>query len=154
MHGDRRSITHTDPDLSKVNTTMTSCLAPSSSDKVFADYILRGIERFPHWTKSRDYTQQEHAVSKLHPDVINEYLQKKTHLSNTIGPFPVHKSEVHINRFGIIPKKHQPGKWYLITDLSFPEGASVNNAIDPRLCSLNAMKALQPGKGLLIAKLT
>ena len=80
---------------------------------------------------------------------------------NIIGPFPLHKSpEVHINRFGVIPKKHQSGKWRLITDLSFPEGASVNDAIDPDLCSLKyvtvdyiARKAIQLGKGSPIAKI-
>ncbi len=35
------------------------------------------------------------------------------------------------------PKKHQPGKWRLIADLSYPEGKSVNDAIDKRLCSLS-----------------
>ena len=68
--------------------------------------------------------------------------------------------EVHINRFGVIPKKHKLGKWHLITDLSFPEGASINDAIDPSLCSLKyitvdqvARKALQLGKGALITKI-
>ena len=56
-------------------------------------------------------------------------------------------------------KKHQPGKWRLITDLSYPEGTSVNDAIDPALCSLSyitvdqvALRALSLGKGALIAK--
>ena len=43
---------------------------------------------------------------------------------------------IHISRFGVIPKKHQPGKWHLITDFSFPKGASVNATIDTSLCSL------------------
>ena len=92
---------------------------------------------------------------------LGEYLQKETHQLNIIGPFPLHKSlQVHINWFGVIPKKHQPGKWRLITDLSFPDGASVNDAIDPRLCSLKYVtvnqvtkKAMQLGKGSLIAKI-
>ena len=33
--------------------------------------------------------------------------------------------EVHLNRFGVIPKSSQPGKWRLIVDLSHPEGKSV-----------------------------
>ena len=98
--------------------------------------------------------------AKEHPDVIDEYLQKETHQSNIIGPFPLHKSpQVHINWFGVIPKKHQQGKWRLIMDLSFPEGASVNDAIDPVLCSLKyvtvnqvASKALHLGKSSLNAK--
>ncbi len=38
---------------------------------------------------------------------------------------------------GIIPKSSQPGKWRLITDLSSPRGASVNETIDPKTCSLS-----------------
>ena len=99
--------------------------------------------------------------AQQHPDVISEYLQSETQKLNILGPFPPHKlQEVHINRFRVIPKKHQPGKWRLITDLSFPEGASVNDAIDPRLCSLKyvtveqvAKKAMQLGIGSLIAKI-
>lgn len=42
-----------------------------------------------------------------------------------------------MSRFGVIPKSHQPGKWRLIVDLSYPEGKSVNDGIDPNLMSLN-----------------
>ena len=72
-----------------------------------------------------------------HPEVINDYLQKKILQEQIRGRFPPHLApSVHINRLGVIPKKHQPGKWRLITDLPFPEGASVNDIIDPALCSL------------------
>ena len=62
---------------------------------------------------------------------------------------------------GQFPKKHQPGKWRLITDLSFPEGSSIiNDAIDPDICSLSyitvrtvAAAAMALGKGSLIAKI-
>ena len=35
-----------------------------------------------------------------------------------------------MSRFGVISKPHQPGKWRLITDLSSPKGASVNDGIN------------------------
>ena len=61
---------------------------------------------------------------------------------------------------GVIPKGHVPGKWRLITDLSYPQGASVNDGIDPQLCSLQyitvdrvAQSAMQLGRGTLLAKL-
>ena len=38
---------------------------------------------------------------------------------------------------GVIPKGHTPGKWRLITDLSHPEGNSVNEGIEPRLVSIS-----------------
>ena len=95
------------------------------------------------------------------PQVIEEYLQKEREQGNILGPFaPYLIPAVHINRFGVIPKKHQPGKWCLITDLSFPEGKSVNDAIDPNLCSFKyitvdqvAKKAVALGKGSLMAKI-
>ena len=94
------------------------------------------------------------------PTVIEAYLEKEIAASNVVGPlrresFP----HVHVNRFGVIPKKHQEGRWRLITDLSFPTGASVNDAIDPTLCSLSytsvdqaATAAMQLGQGALLAK--
>ena len=55
-----------------------------------------------------------------------------------LGPFLQEKVPgVHLNRFGVIPKLHQPGKWRLIVDLSHPEGRSVNDWIDSSLTSLH-----------------
>ena len=145
LEGDRRSATNLDPELAKVYSPL--CLEAwhrrlqLHPDKDFAGYILRGIEKGFRIGANPEAilrpASRNMRSAKQHPDVINEYLQKETHQSNIIGPFPLHKSpEVHINQFGVIPKKHQPGKWRLITDLSFPEGASVNDAIDPSMCSL------------------
>ena len=64
------------------------------------------------------------------------------------------------NHMGVIPKGHTPGRWRLITDLSFPIGGSVKEGIQPHLCSLHytsvesvAAAAQQLGKGALLAKL-
>ena len=43
----------------------------------------------------------------------------------------------HISPIGLIPKSNQPGKWRLIVDLSSPGGSSINDAINPELCSLS-----------------
>ena len=45
--------------------------------------------------------------------------------------------EIHINRFGVILKGHQTAKWRFIVDMSHTEGHSVNDGIDPALCSLS-----------------
>ena len=64
-----------------------------------------------------------------------------------------HSTTVHINRFGVIPKKHQQGKWHLIKGLSFPEGKSVNDSIDPKLCSLKYITVEQVAKeGIALGK--
>ena len=69
------------------------------------------------------------------PEVIEDYLSKEGASGNILGPFTLESAtKVHINRIGAILKKHQTGKWRVITDLSFPEGANINDAIDPTLC--------------------
>ena len=66
---------------------------------------------------------------------------------------------LHISRFDVIPKS-TPGKWRLITDLSHPEGGSVNNGIHPSMCTLHytsvdrvARSMQKYGKGALMAKI-
>ena len=65
-----------------------------------------------------------------------------------------------ISRIGVIPKGHIPGRWRLITELSSPENASVNDGIPSELCSLHytlvervATAAMRLGCGALLAKL-
>ena len=67
---------------------------------------------------------------------------------------------MHINRFGIIPKKHQEGKYRLIVDMSYRDGGSINDGIDPDLCALTYLKVEEvvhaigrKGKGALLAKM-
>ena len=67
---------------------------------------------------------------------------------------------MHISRFGVIPKKSQPGKWRLIVDLSHPDGLSVNDGISSALCSLSyasidkaADIVLRLGRNTQLAKL-
>ena len=76
------------------------------------------------------------------------------------GPFKEEQAiGMHISRFGVIPKKSQPGKWRLIVDLSHPQGFSVNDGIDPSLFSLSytsvdeaVNRFSQLGRGTLMAK--
>ena len=67
-------------------------------------------------------------------------------------------SQLQVNSFGVIPKRHQPGKWRLILDLS-SQGHSVNDGIDPSTCSLAfisidtiADAVSRAGSGALLAK--
>ena len=78
--------------------------------------------------------------AQQHPEVVQEYLAKECHLNRMLGPFSPAEiggmPPLHINRFGVIPKGHNTGKWRLITDLSHPPSQSVNDGVDPALCSL------------------
>ena len=88
----------------------------------------------------------------------NGHMVAAAHVHNILGPCsPQSFAEVHIDRFGAIPKKHQPGCWCLITALSFPEGLKC--AIDPALYSQEyttidqvAEAAMQLGHGFLLAE--
>ena len=69
-------------------------------------------------------------------------------------------AETHTNPIGLIPKPHQPNKFRLIVDLSAPSDFSVNDGIDPTLCSLQyamvdeaARLTRQVGPGALLSKL-
>ena len=80
--------------------------------------------------------------------VVRDYLDVELRWGVVLGPFLRQEvSEVHISRFGVIPKSSQPGKWQLIIDLSYPEGKSVNDGISPKLCSLHYVKWMMwPGR--------
>ena len=46
------------------------------------------------------------------PQVIDEYLARELERGRMLSPLaPKVSQAVHINRFGVIPKSHQPGKW-------------------------------------------
>ena len=73
-----------------------------------------------------------------HPHIVSEYLRKEVCEGRVAGPFNRSLApSVHINRFGVIPKSHQPNKWRLIVDLSFPAHKSVNDGIPKELCSMS-----------------
>ena len=69
-------------------------------------------------------------LASLQLSVIDDYLSTELAKGCLAGPFssPL-LPHLHISRFGVIPKKHQPGKWRLILDLSSPDGHSVNDDI-------------------------
>ena len=69
-----------------------------------------------------------------HPEVVSEYLAEEVAAGRVVGPLPEEVGVAwHMSRFGVIPK---PNKWRLIVDLSYPPVHSVNDGIDPELCSL------------------
>ena len=137
----------------------------SHPDKAYARYVCQGL----HWGFRVGFqynsplkpAQANMESANQHPEVISEYLHKECSLGRMLGPFPepLQLPRLHVNRFGVIPKGHNTGKFRLITDLSFPPGQSVNDGIDPSLCSLVyttvdevAAQAAALGRGALLAK--
>ena len=140
----------------------------SHPDQAFAQYIIKGITEGFRIGYSRQAplksAQQNMYSAREHPEIIQDYLHKECARGRMLGPFcAVEMASLppcHVNRFGVIPKGHNTGKWRLITDLSFPPGASVNDGIDPETCSLSyttveqvAEVAAKFGRGALLAKI-
>lgn len=96
------------------------------------------------------------------PQVVDAYLAREVSVGRVAGIFPSPPfSPFHISRFGVILKCGCPGKWRLIiVDLSFPEGRSVNDGIDPDEFTLSYSKVdgtidiiMQLGCSTLLAKI-
>ena len=134
-------------------------------DREFVSYILEGISQ--GFKLGVDYANNSFKSAKANmrsaltnPGPVNEYLTKELE-ANRVVPVPSEQAKgVHVSRFGVIPKSGQPGKWRLILDLSSPEGFSVNDGIDPKLCSLSfatvdeaVSQILKRGTNSLLAKI-
>ena len=88
--------------------------------------------------------------AREHPEVVAAYLQAELEQCTLLGPFDRDTMpHVHISKFGVIPKSHQPGKWRLIVNLSSPAGQSVNDGIPSELCSLSYVQIEQVIQRLL-----
>ena len=94
-----------------------------------------------------------------HKEVVEEYIRGEVEAGRVMGPFSREAFPgVQVSPFGVIPKS-EPGKWRLIIDLSAPKGSSVNDGIDPALCSLAYLsvdlvmrRVRVAGQGALLAK--
>ena len=83
-----------------------------------------------NYTTSLKSAAGKMALALLNPQVIDNYLQSEVQTGRVAGPFSQPPLPVlHLSRFGITPKRHQPGKWHLVMDLSSPAGRSVNDRI-------------------------
>ena len=99
------------------------------------------------------------ACSKVQPPTSSPRHYSGVHISKQLDLLgsmdPICHSTVHINRFGIVPKSYNTGKWHLITDLSYPPGKSVNDGIDHNTSVDDvSMVGTELGQGTLMAKVT
>ena len=118
-----RVTTPLDPD-------MWSLLLSTHPDRRFVDYIIRGICcGFRIGCRASAQMLQSSASNMfsaaLHPEVIDKYLREELQANRVVEVPHESISAIHISRFGVIPKKHQPGRWRLIVDLSYPQEQTV-----------------------------
>ncbi|KAJ1115718.1 hypothetical protein NDU88_003940 [Pleurodeles waltl] len=93
-----------------------------------------------------------------YPEVVKEKIKKEIELGRVEGPLHTAPCELIISPLGVVPKK-EAGKFRLIHHLSYPEGGSVNDGIDPAHCAVgyasvdDAVDLLRAtGRGALMAK--
>lgn len=134
-------------------------------DRDCATYVVKGLSQgfrvgFDYAHHSCTSAKRNMLSASQHPEAINDYLRVEVQKRRVLGPVDLTPERMQISRFGVVPKGHQTGRWRLILDLSYPEGASVNDGIDPALCSLSytsvdwaARMVLGTGRGALLAKL-
>ena len=96
----------------------------------------------------------------VRPEVISSFLEVELRAGRVLGPVEHELARVmQVNRFGLVPKGHQSSKWRLIVDLSSPKGFSVNDRIEPSLCSVHytsvdeaCERVVAKGRGAMLAK--
>ena len=167
----RREVSSLHPALSPIcsplsdRSTLWRQTLSQHPDSEFQRYVLDGIER--GFRIGFDHASPLVASRRNMPSVnnqqaaIDEYIGAEVRAGRILGPFSREAIEgLHTNRMGLVPKGHIPGRWRIITDLSFPKGSSVNDGICADLCSLKytsvsivAGAAMQLGRGALLAKL-
>ena len=135
-------------------------------DTVFSSYILEGItEGFRIGFKYCGHSLKPRSRNLLsayeHQSVVESYIEKEVLLGRMVHiTDPSTLPCVHTSPFGVIPKKHRPGKWRLMVGFSAPDGHSVNDFIEKELSTLSyisidniAQVVLQLGKGTLLGKM-
>ena len=134
-------------------------------DQAAASYFLTGLREgfrtgFVASSVSLRSASTNMSSALVHPSVIDAYLETEVSCGRVAGPFTTLPCpELHISRFGVIPKNNQPGQWRLILDLSSPKGHSVNDGIPKPLFSVHYVTLdsfiqgiMAQGRGTLMAK--
>ena len=116
--------------------------SPQHRDARYRDYLSEGISA-GFWVGFARSQPLLSAAANMpsaaaHPEVVSAFISSELERNRILGPLHLSLAGVmQCNRLGVVPKGHTLGKWRIITDLSFPAGRSVNDGIDPALCSLS-----------------
>ena len=123
--------------LSQVSTALSSVSTPlvipawrqalsTHPDQALARYIISGLQNgfrigFKYGSPLR--SSPKNMLSAIqHPEVITSYLQTELSLNRMLGPFTEEAildwPLLHTNRYGVIPKGHNTGKWIIAVQLN------------------------------------
>ncbi len=134
-------------------------------DGAYRTYLVKGLREgfrigFGYWSCQCTGASSNTHSAEERPSIITEFLASELRSGRVLGLIdPSSAVAIQVNRFGLVPKGHQPDKWRLIIDLSFPSVGSVNDGIIPALCSLHytpvdeaRRRVLALGRGAMLAK--
>ena len=97
-------------------------------DRLFVEHVIQGLEQGFHigfdGTHLLRSASCNMASAYAASQMVYDYLQAEVTLGRILGPLSPPPDGLVVSKFGVIPKKHEVGKWRLILDLSSPEGAS------------------------------
>ena len=110
-----------------------------------ADFLKTGFRQgfSLHYEGPRQATESKNLKSALkYPEIVREKINKEVELHRVAGPFK-HRPlpTLRISPIGLVPKKSNDPMstktdYRLIHHLSYPEGESLNDYIDPSKCSV------------------
>lgn len=132
---------------------------PDRKAAAFLESGFRSGFPIPCGMASSDVVPRNLSSVRLRPEVVSEKLRKEVSLGRMAGPFAfVPVPGLVVSPLGLVPKR-DPGQFRLIHHLSYPEGCSVNDGIDPACCRVvyasvdTALKWVRRyGPGVLMAK--
>ena len=116
---------HASPEFTQITTPLNpdvwEAAVVAHPDRAYANYIIQGLrEGFRigfHWDAPLSSASRNMHSTTLRPLVILEYIANELARGRMLGPFPSSwKNRFHVNRFGLILKGHNTGKYRLITD--------------------------------------
>ena len=130
---------------SPLNVTQSNRDLARHPNQQAVSYVLKGLQhgfRLGFCPTCRLWVAKGNKPSAFqNSTVIDDYLANEVSRCRVAGPFPsLPLPNLQTSSFGVIPKKGQPGKWYLIVDLSSLQGSSVNDSINPDEYSMHYIK--------------
>ncbi len=131
------------PCWSPIRVPVLAIALRSHPDQQFVTFVLQGLTHGFHigFTRRRGLSlrssSRSHQSVSACPQAVSQYIGDECEAGRMVGPLPSTLSaQVHCSPIGIVPKGRNTGRWRMIVDLSYPEARSVNDGIDPDLCSL------------------